>query len=94
MKHVLKSLKHNGIYVPPYDLKGFGIKIQGQPIKLTQKSEQMAVAWMPPSLSQLYLPRQGFYEELHAGISGTAKKRKSLIRLLNSFRPKIPCKNR
>ena len=38
MKHVMKSLKHNGIYVPPYDLKGFNIKIQGQSIKLTEKS--------------------------------------------------------
>ncbi len=49
MKHVMKSLKHNGIYVPPYDLKGFNIKIQGQTIKLTEKSEPMAVAWSTPS---------------------------------------------
>ncbi len=46
MKHVLKSLKHNGIYVPKYDFKEFTIKIQGQTIKLTPKSEQMAVAWI------------------------------------------------
>jgi DNA topoisomerase-1 len=46
MKHVLKSLKHNGIYVPPYDFKGFSIKIQGHDIKLGPKTEQMAVAWV------------------------------------------------
>ena len=51
MKHVMKSLKHNGIYVPPYDLKGFNIKIQGQSIKLTEKSEPMAVAWTRRILS-------------------------------------------
>ena len=41
----LKSLRHNGIYVPPYDYKGFNVKIQGHAIKLGQKSEQMALAW-------------------------------------------------
>ncbi len=46
MKHVLKSLKHNGIYIPAYELKGLKIKIQGQPIPLTVKSEQMATAWI------------------------------------------------
>ncbi len=46
MKHVLKSLKHNGIYVPQYDYKGFSVKIQGQTVKLTPKSEQMAIAWI------------------------------------------------
>jgi DNA topoisomerase-1 len=51
MKHVMKSLKHNGIYVPPYDLKGFTIKVQGQKIKLKEKSEPMAVAWTRRILS-------------------------------------------
>ncbi len=46
MKHLLKSLKHNGIYIPAYELKGFKIKIQGQTIPLTVKSEQMATAWI------------------------------------------------
>ena len=53
MKQVMKSLKHNGIYVPSYDYKGFSIKIQGQPIKLTPKSEQMAVAWIRKKQSVL-----------------------------------------
>jgi DNA topoisomerase-1 len=56
MKHVMKSLKHNGIYVPHYDYKGFQIKIQGQPIKLTAKSEPMAVAWSRRVLSATIPP--------------------------------------
>ncbi|MDH5786727.1 MAG: DNA topoisomerase I [Candidatus Bathyarchaeota archaeon] len=42
----MKSLKHNGIYVPPYDYKGFSIRIQGLTIKLAPKTEQMATAWV------------------------------------------------
>ena len=45
-KHKLKSLRHNGIYVSPYDCKRFSVKIQGHPIKLGPKTEQMAVAWV------------------------------------------------
>ncbi|MGQ9530975.1 MAG: DNA topoisomerase I [Candidatus Bathycorpusculaceae bacterium] len=41
----MKSLKHNGVYVPPYDYKGLMVKIQGKPIRLSPKSEQMALAW-------------------------------------------------
>jgi DNA topoisomerase-1 len=47
----MKSLKHNGIYVPPYDLKGFSIKIEGQTFKLSEKTEPMAVAWARRVLS-------------------------------------------
>jgi DNA topoisomerase-1 len=56
MKHVMKSLRHNGIYVPPYDLKGFSIKIAGQQVKLTEKSEPMAVAWNRRILSTTIPP--------------------------------------
>jgi DNA topoisomerase-1 len=52
----MESLKHNGIYVPPYDLKGFKIKIQGQVITLTEKSEPMAVAWVRRILSTTIAP--------------------------------------
>ena len=44
MKHNLKNLQHNGIYVAPYDHKGFTIRIKGQTIKLQPKSEPMAIA--------------------------------------------------
>ena len=46
MKHVLQNLKHNGVFVPQYEPKGFSVKISGENIKLAQKSEQMAVAWI------------------------------------------------
>jgi DNA topoisomerase-1 len=52
----MESLKHNGIYVPPYDCKGFKIKIQGQTIILTEKSEPMAVAWVRRILSTTMSP--------------------------------------
>jgi DNA topoisomerase I len=45
-KHVMQSLKHNGIYVPNYEKKNFTIKIRGSTVELTPKSEQMAVAWI------------------------------------------------
>jgi len=60
MRHVLKSLKHNGIYVPPYDYKGFSIKIQGRTIKLTPKSEQMAIAWIKKTQSPVSPPDKVF----------------------------------
>jgi len=56
MKHVMKNLKHKGIFVPPYDYKGFSIKIDGQTVKLTSMSEQMAVAWIRRNLSATIPP--------------------------------------
>lgn len=44
-KHKLKSLWHSGVYVPPYDYKGLSIKINGQRVKLSPKTEQMAIAF-------------------------------------------------
>ncbi len=56
MKHIMKSLTHNGVYVPPYDYKSFTVKIQRQPIKLTEKTEPMAVAWTRRILSKTMAP--------------------------------------
>ena len=60
MKQVMESLKHNGIYVPAYDYKGFSITIQGQSVKLTPKSEQMAIAWIRKKQSTLSPPDDVF----------------------------------
>lgn len=60
MKHILKTLKHNGIYVPQYDYKGFTIKIRGTPLKLKQKGEQMAVAWIKKRQSAASPPDKMF----------------------------------
>ncbi len=64
MKHVMKSLKHNGIFVPVYDYKGFNIKINGQTIKLTPKSEQMAVAWVRKNLINRISARPSFSKRI------------------------------
>jgi len=60
MRHIMKNLKHNGIFVPAYDYKGFVVKIQGQTIKLTPKSEQMALAWIRKTLSPTNPPDKVF----------------------------------
>ena len=62
MKHTINSLKHNGIYVPPYDYKGFSIKIHGQTLKLTPKSEQMAIAWIRKTQSTVSPPDKVFFK--------------------------------
>lgn len=63
MRHVMKSLKHNGIFVPPYDYKGFTINIEDQTIKLTPKSEQMAVAWIRRTLSTTIPPPDSVFKK-------------------------------
>jgi DNA topoisomerase I len=62
MKHEMKSLRHNGIYVPAYEPKGFKIKIQGQFMPLSLKSEQMAIAWIRKRQSALSPPDKIFME--------------------------------
>jgi len=60
MKQIMKNLRHNGVYVPSYDYKGFRIKIQGHIIPLKPKSEQMAIAWIRKTLSILSPPDEVF----------------------------------
>src|SRR3972149_2842751 len=61
MRHILKSLKHNGIFVPQYDYKKFTIKIRGEnELLLSPKSEQMAVAWIRKRQSALSPPDKVF----------------------------------
>src|SRR3990170_1219828 len=60
MKHVLKSLKHKGIFVPQYEPKKFKITIRGETIHLSPKSEQMAIAWIRKRQSALSPPDKVF----------------------------------
>jgi hypothetical protein len=46
MKYVMESLKHNGIYVPVYVPIGLSVKVLGNRIRLKEKTEQMALAWV------------------------------------------------
>jgi DNA topoisomerase-1 len=56
----MKTLKHNGILVPVYDYKGFSVKTGGQNVKLTPKSEQMAMAWIRKTMSTVSPPDNVF----------------------------------
>lgn len=62
MKYCMKSLQHNGIYVPPYEHRSLSIKIDGQPVKLTPATEQMAIAWVRKKLSVTSPPDRIFYK--------------------------------
>jgi len=61
VKYVMKSLRHNGIYVSPYDYKGFSIKAQGHIIRLSPKTEQMALAWVRKEQSIASPPDKVFF---------------------------------
>ena len=86
MKHVMKSLKHNGIYVPPYDYKGFDVKVQGQTVQLTEKTEPMAVAWMRRILSvTLAPPDPVFTKNFMKEFLGQLKKENPQATFLDTF---------
>jgi DNA topoisomerase-1 len=85
MKHVLKSLKHNGIYVPEYELRGFDIKIAGKCISLTDKSEQMAVAWIKKRQSAASPPDKVFMKNFMREFLEQLKKENPSLQFLNVF---------
>jgi len=87
MRHVMKSLKHNGILVPIYDYKGFSIKLNGQTIKLTPKSEQMAVAWIRKSLSTVSPPDNIFKKNFMREFLAELKKENPTATFLDDFTP-------
>ena len=62
LKYLMKSLKHNGVYVPTYESQNLSVKIQGNTLKLSLKTEQMALAWVRKELSQTSPPDRLFYE--------------------------------
>ena len=85
MRHVMKRLKHNGIFVPIYDYKGFSIKLNGQTVKLTPKSEQMAVAWIRKSLSTVSPPDNVFKKNFMREFLGQLKKDNPSANFLDAF---------
>src|SRR3972149_1729334 len=90
MKHVLKNLKHNGIFVPQYELKGFKVTIQGQTIPLTVKSEQMAVAWIRKRQSVLSPPDKVFMKNFMREFLEQLKQENPSSELLKSFASEYP----
>jgi DNA topoisomerase-1 len=85
MKHVLTSLVHNGIFVPEYDLKGFSVKIQNLPVKLTQKSEQMAVAWIRKRQSAASPPDKVFMKNFVREFLAQLKEENPQLTFLEAF---------
>ena len=85
MKHVLKSLKHNGIFVPEYKSQGFTVNIQRHPIKLKEKSEQMAVAWIKKRLSTASPPDNVFMRNFMREFLEELKHENPSLRFLDSF---------
>ncbi len=61
MKYCMKSLEHSGIYVPPYEHQSLSVKVHGQPLELSPKTEQMAIAWARKKLSVISPPDKLFY---------------------------------
>jgi len=80
MKYRMKSLRHNGIYVPTYEYQGLSVKVHGQTLKLSPETEQMAIAWARKKLS-LTSPGQAFLQKLRRRFSKKAGRRKPFRRL-------------
>jgi len=67
MKYVMKNLEHKGIYVPIYVLIGLTVKVLGIEVKLQEKSEQMALAWVRKEQSATSPPDRLTYKNfIHA----------------------------
>src|SRR4030043_364781 len=85
MKQVMKSLKHQGIFVPQYEHKKFKIKISGETIPLSPKSEQMAVAWIRKRQSALSPPDKVFMKNFMREFLEQLKLEKPSSEFLRSF---------
>jgi DNA topoisomerase-1 len=84
MKYKLKSLQHNGIYVAPYEPKGFSIKIQEHPVKLSPKTEQMAIALVKKEQSASP-PDRVFYTNFFENFLGQLKTENPSLPFLENF---------
>ena len=61
----MNTLHHNGVIVPPkYKGRGLSVKIKGQPTKLNDEQEEMAVAWAK-KVGTPYVEDPTFVENFH-----------------------------
>jgi DNA topoisomerase-1 len=58
----MTSLRHNGVHIPFFENRGLSIKIQGQPLKLKPRTEQMAIFWARKKQSTTSPPDKVFYK--------------------------------
>jgi DNA topoisomerase-1 len=82
----MKSLRHNGVYVPPYDYRGLSVKIHGQTLNLSPMSEQMAIAWARKKLSLLSPPDKVYYINFLEDFLGILITENRSSASLNSFK--------
>jgi len=85
MKYAMKSLKHNGIYVPPYEPEEFSIKIQGHAVKLSSKTEQMAIAWVRKEQSPTTPPDRVFFRNFINVFLNELRQENPSLEFLKSF---------
>jgi DNA topoisomerase I len=84
-KHVMNSLKHNGIYVPQYDYHTFSVKIGCNAIKLAPKSEQMAVSWVRKRQSEASAPDKVFMKNFMTEFLHQLKQENPSMPFLDGF---------
>jgi len=85
LKHILTNLKHNGVFVPSYEMKGFKIRIRGETLSLTPKSEQMAIAWIRKRQSTLSPPDKVFMKNFMREFLQRLELENSSSNVLKSF---------
>ncbi len=85
MKYCMKSLAHNGIYVPQFEYNGFSVKIHGQAVKLSPATEQMAVFWVRKRLSPTSPPDKVFYRNFVQDFLTALKAENPALTFLEAF---------
>jgi DNA topoisomerase I len=85
MRYCMKSLVHNGIYVPQFEYNGFSVKIQGQLVKLSPATEQMAVFWVRKRLSPTSPPDKVFYRNFGEDFLSALRAENTSLTFLASF---------
>jgi DNA topoisomerase-1 len=85
MKYRMKSLQHNGVYIPEYEPKGLSIKIRGRSVKLSPKTEQMAVFWIRKKQSITSPPDRLFYRNFLEDFLNALKSENPSLDFLGDF---------
>jgi DNA topoisomerase-1 len=85
MNYCMKSLAHNGVYVPEYEYKGFSVRIQGQSVKLGLRTEQMAVFWIRKRQSPTSPPDKVFYRNFIQDFLSALRSENASLQVLESF---------
>ncbi|MEM2147267.1 MAG: DNA topoisomerase I [Candidatus Bathyarchaeia archaeon] len=76
---------HNGVYIPPYDYKGLSIRINGKQIKLSPKTEQMAIAFIK-KMESASPPDKVFYHNFMQDFLQWLQKENTNSDFLEAFR--------